>query len=126
MIGKNATAAVIVAATIGAAALTPATHVRAATKYDGSWSVVVYTSSGPCDQSYRFSGQIVDGAISYSDGSVVVSGRISPRGAAYVRVSSGSNWAVGSGRMSASYGSGTWRGRGPDGYCSGTWQASRT
>src|SRR5579872_2027066 len=44
------------------------TYAQAATKFDGTWSVVIYTKSGPCDPSYRISGQIVDGQIYYAYG----------------------------------------------------------
>ena len=59
---RNTAGTILLAATVTAAALTQATYVRAASKYDGNWSVVVYTRSGPCDPAYRFSGQIVNGA----------------------------------------------------------------
>ena len=58
--------AIVLAATVAASAVTQATYVRAATKYDGAWSVVIYTRSGPCDAAYRFSGQITNGIISYN------------------------------------------------------------
>jgi hypothetical protein len=58
--------AIVLAATVAASALTQATYVRAATKYDGAWSVAIYTKSGPCDAAYRFSGQITNGIIYYS------------------------------------------------------------
>ena len=73
---RNTATTVLLTATITAAALTQATYVRAASRYDGNWSVVVYTRSGPCDPAYRFSGQIINGAIAYGGGS----GSISPDG----------------------------------------------
>jgi hypothetical protein len=116
---------ILLAATLAAAALTQATYSRAATKYDGSWSLVVYTRHGPCDQSYRFSGQIVNGLIEYS-GVVNLSGRVRPGGAAYARVTSGANYAVAYGHMTATRGSGVWRGQAPSGFCSGIWAATRS
>src|SRR5262249_61086208 len=65
---RNTAGTILLAATVTAAALTQATHVRAAGKYDGNWSVAVYTRSGPCDAAYRFSGQIVNGVIVYNGG----------------------------------------------------------
>ena len=65
---RNTVSTILLAATVTAAALTQATYVRAATKFDGNWSVVVYTRSGPCDAAYRFSGQIVNGVIVYNGG----------------------------------------------------------
>lgn len=56
MIRYNA-ATILFVATIAAAALTQATYVRAATKYDGAWSIVIVTRAGPCNAAYRFSGK---------------------------------------------------------------------
>ncbi|HXR35671.1 MAG TPA: hypothetical protein VN754_06970 [Candidatus Binataceae bacterium] len=116
---------VLLAATVAASALTQATYVRAATKYDGAWSVVIYTRTGPCDAAYRFSGQITNGIITYTGGPVDFTGRVRSGGAAYVRVSSGSNYAVAHGRLAVRRGSGVWHGQGPNGYCTGTWSATR-
>jgi hypothetical protein len=94
---RNTAGTILLAATVTAAALTQATHVRAAGKFDGNWSVAVYTRSGPCDAAYRFSGQIVNGVIVYNGGlgPIDFSGRVRPNGAAYLRVASGSAFAVG-------------------------------
>jgi hypothetical protein len=99
-----------------------------ASKFDGNWSVVVVTRSGPCDAAYRFSGQIFNGAIAYGGGlgSVDFAGRVRPNGAALLRVSSGANYAVASGRLGAARGSGTWRGQSSSGRCSGVWSATRS
>jgi hypothetical protein len=119
--------AILLAATVTASALTQATYVRAATKYDGAWSVVIYTRSGQCDAAYRFSGQITNGIISYSGAfSVDFSGRVRPGGAAWARVSSGANYALASGHMTVTRGGGVWHGQGPNGRCAGTWVATRT
>jgi len=119
--------AFVLAATVAAAAVTQATYVRAATKYDGSWSVAIYTRTGPCDAAYRFSGQIINGIISYSGAfGIDFTGRVRPGGAAWARVSSGPNYAVANGRMSVNRGGGVWHGQGPGGYCAGTWVATRT
>jgi hypothetical protein len=124
---RNAAGATVLAATLAAAVLTPATDARASSRYDGAWSVVIYTKTGSCDQSYRFSGQITNGIIFYSGlGAVDVTGRVKSNGAAYVRVSSGSNYAMGYGRMTTRHGAGTWRGRLSSGSCTGTWAATRT
>ncbi len=118
--------AILLTAVLAAAALTQATYARAATRFDGSWSMVVYTRNGPCDQSYRFSGQIVNGVITYGSLGVNLSGYVNSGGGAYARVSSGSSYAVAYGRLSATRGGGTWRGRTSAGFCSGTWAATRT
>ena len=108
-----------------AAVLIPAAAVQAAGKYDGLWSVVVYTSKGPCDVSTRFSGQIINGEISYAYGSLEVTGHVDAKGVTFVHVIYGSAHGEAHGRMSATRGSGTWTGIGPDGRCTGTWMATR-
>ena len=121
------TGAIVLAAAVAASALTQATYVRAATKYDGAWSVVIYTRKGPCDAAYRFSGQITNGIIYYTGGfGVDFTGRVRPGGAAWARVSSGPHYAVANGRMTATRGGGVWHGQGPNGACAGTWTAMRT
>jgi hypothetical protein len=122
---RSSATSILVAATVAAGALTQATYVRAATKFDGAWSVVVYTRSGPCDAAYRFSGQIVNGAIVYGGGGISLAGRVRPSGAASLRVSAGSAYAVASGHLTATHGSGSWYGQASGGRCSGTWVASR-
>jgi hypothetical protein len=92
--------------------------------FDGSWSVLIVTRSGPCDQSYRFGANIYNGIVS-GGGGASVSGRVSNNGSVSVSVSSGSSSAYGSGRLSRNSGGGSWRGRGPQGTCSGSWSASR-
>ena len=116
---------ILLAATVTAAALTQATYVRAAGKFDGNWSVVVYTKSGPCDAAYRFSGQVVNGAIVYSGGGIDLAGRVRSNGAASLRVSAGSAFAVASGHLSANRGAGTWYGQAGGGRCTGNWVAQR-
>jgi hypothetical protein len=120
----RSTSTVLLAATVTAAVLTQATYVRAATKFDGNWSLVVYTRSGPCDASYRLAGQIVNGAVVYGGG-VQVYGRVRANGAAHLRVSSGSAYAVGSGHLTATHGAGSWYGVASGGRCSGSWVATR-
>src|ERR1700689_5287729 len=103
---RNTATTILLAATVTAAALTQATYVRAATKFDGNWSVVVYTRNGPCDAAYRFAGQIVNGVIGYSGGlgSIDLAGRVRTSGAAYLRVASGSALSLASGDFDAGRG----------------------
>ena len=123
---RHSAATILVVATIAAAALTQATYLRAASKYDGAWSIVITTRTGPCSAAYRFSGQIWNGIIYYSGGGPIsFNGRVRSNGAAWVRVSSGSNYAVAHGRLTVGRGSGTWRGKSADGYCAGIWSAMR-
>ena len=125
---RNTAGMILLAATVTAAALTQATYVRAASKFDGNWSVVVMTRSGPCDAAYRFSSQVFNGAIAYGGGlgSGDFAGRVRSNGAALLRVASGANYAVASGRLGAARGSGTWRGQSSSGRCSGAWSATRS
>jgi hypothetical protein len=127
MIRNTRTTAVALplAATVVASASTWTTSALAETRFDGPWSVAVYTTTGPCDPSYRFSGQIVDGAISYAYGSLEVTGRVEASGAAFVRVTAGARRGEAHGRMTVTHGNGTWSGIGPDGHCAGTWNAIR-
>jgi hypothetical protein len=98
----------------------------ARTPYDGNWSVLIVTQSGPCDQAYRYGLSIRDGAVFYEgSASVNVAGRVRGGGYVDVRVSAGSQGAAGSGRLGKTYGSGSWRGTGSMGTCLGTWTAER-
>jgi hypothetical protein len=108
---------------VGASAGAPPAH---AASFDGPWSVVVVTRSGPCDPSYRYGVMIRGGLVSYQGGGAVnVSGRVSKSGHVSVNVSAAGNSALGSGRLSGGRGGGTWRGHGPSGACSGTWSATQ-
>jgi hypothetical protein len=98
----------------------------ASTAFDGRWSVVIGTRSGPCDPQYRFGVRIINGNITYEGGGAGnAQGRVSPSGSVTVSVASGPNAASGQGRLTRDYGTGTWRGQGPGGVCSGAWQAWR-
>jgi hypothetical protein len=115
----------LLVATLAASSSTPTTVAHAGTQFDGQWSVVVYTSSGPCDRSFRFSGQIVNGEISYAYSNIQVNGRVEPSGATHVQVVAGGAHGEAHGHMTATSGSGTWSGQGPDGRCAGTWIVTR-
>lgn len=106
-------------------ALAPA-PAAARTNYDGNWSVLIVTQSGPCDRGYRYGLAIRDGRVFY-DGSLAVNvdGRVSNNGMVRVRVSAGSQGATGTGRLSRDYGEGSWQGDGSAGSCWGTWTAER-
>jgi hypothetical protein len=108
------------------AALLGPTPAAARTPYDGNWSVVIVTDSGPCDRAFRYGLSIRDGAVFYEgSASVNVAGRVGKGGQVSVQVSAGSRGATGAGRLSRTYGSGNWRGIGSMGDCSGTWTAER-
>ena len=94
--------------------------------FDGNWSVLIVTKSGPCDQAYRYGLSVRDGRVLYDGSAAVnVAGQVSPSGAVNVRVWAGSQSANGAGRLSRDYGGGQWRGVSSSGTCSGTWSAER-
>jgi hypothetical protein len=94
--------------------------------FDGQWSVLIVTNSGACDRAYRYGLSIQNGAVIYHGSAAVnVAGRVANNGVVQVRVWAGQQGASGSGRLSRSDGSGTWRGTGSMGTCSGVWTAER-
>ncbi|TMJ05726.1 MAG: hypothetical protein E6G97_02170 [Alphaproteobacteria bacterium] len=98
----------------------------ARTNYDGNWSVLIVTNSGPCDRAYRYGLSIRNGRVSYEGSAAVnVEGRVAPNGAVRVRVWAGSQSASGAGRLSNNYGSGMWQGAGSASSCAGSWTAER-
>jgi hypothetical protein len=120
MIRTAALAAVVLAATAAASAA------RAATPFDGAWSVLIVTEKGECDRAYRYPVRIQNGVVTYGgEASFNISGRVTGKGVVNVSVSRGSARADGSGRMSGSSGSGSWKGTASNASCSGTWTAER-
>lgn len=98
----------------------------ARTSFDGNWSVLIVTDSGSCDRGYRYGLSIRNGKVFYEGSAAVnVDGRVSPNGRVQVRVWAGSQSANGVGRLSRTYGSGTWRGAGSASSCAGTWTAEQ-
>ena len=113
-------------ATVFAVAMSAAGPSAHAASFDGPWSVLVVTRSGPCDQAYRYGVTISRGVVSYAGGGPVsLTGRVAPSGNVTVRVSSGPQYVIGTGRLSRSAGHGSWRGQGPNGSCAGVWSATR-
>jgi len=108
-----------------AGALAPA-PVAARSAFDGQWSVLIVTNSGPCDRAFRYGLAIQNGEVSYQgSASVNVAGSVAKNGLVKVRVWAGRQGASGSGRLSRTDGSGTWEGTGSMGSCSGVWTAER-
>jgi len=106
-------------------ALVPAPAV-ARTHYDGNWSVLIVTNSGPCDRAYRYGLSIRNGRVFYEGSAAVnVDGRVAPNGRVQVRVWAGSQSASGTGRLASTYGSGMWQGTGSGSSCAGSWTAER-
>jgi hypothetical protein len=92
--------------------------------FDGAWSVLIVTQKGTCDRAYRYPVQIQNGTVGYAgSASFTVSGKVGDAGAVTVTVARGSQSATGTGRMSATDGSGIWTAA--SGECSGTWTAER-
>ena len=62
----------------------------ARTTYDGNWSVLIVTNSGPCDRGYRYGLSIRNGAVFYEGSAAVnVAGQVSGNGTVKVRVWAG-------------------------------------
>ena len=109
-----------------ALAVTPKPAAAATSSFDGNWSVLIVTNSGPCDQFYRFGLFIRNGDIFYNGSTpVTLNGRVKSNGSVRVHVSSGAQKANGIGRLSLDYGRGEWRGAGSSGTCVGWWTAER-
>jgi hypothetical protein len=116
----------ITLATALAAAVAGAAPTASAAVFDGPWSVLIVTRRGACDPSLRIGVMIRGGRVSYlGGGAVAVSGGVSKSGRVTVSLSSGGQFAAGSGRLSNGRGGGTWRGQGSKGVCSGTWSAAQ-
>jgi hypothetical protein len=100
----------------------PASPATSAPSYDGLWSVVIVTEKGSCDRAYRYPIRISNGAM-VNEGSspAAITGKVAGNGAVTVTVSTGNKSATGSGRLSGTIGTGSWKG----GDCAGTWEAER-
>jgi hypothetical protein len=102
------------------------TRAAAGTNFDGNWSVLIVTKSGPCDPGYRYGLSIRNGRVFYEGSAPVnVNGEVNGTGAVNVRVSAGSQGANGWGRLGRDFGNGSWRGLGSSGSCSGSWTAEK-
>ncbi len=101
----------------------PSDAARRSTTFDGSWSVVIYTTSGDCDRSLRYSLQIIGGQIVSQQQNYQLAGAVAPNGAIRVTVAEAGRSASGSGRLVGNNGSGQWRTS--TGQCAGQWTAVR-
>ena len=110
-----------------AAALTVTTVAASApgvakSNYDGQWSVSIVTEKGDCDRGYRYPIGINNGVLfNAGDTSFDISGKVANNGAVVVKVAHGDKAATGTGKMSQTYGQGSWSG----GACAGSWTAER-
>ncbi len=113
------------ALSLGIAIAAPA-PVAMAAAHDGNWSVLIITEKGTCDKAYRYSVAVADGQVRYQgDAAVNFNGTVGSSGAVKVSIRLGEQGASGSGRLTATAGTGTWRGVGGSGDCSGRWEAER-
>lgn len=116
-----AVAALAVATTAASAPGVAKSNV-AKSNFDGSWSVSIVTEKGECDRGYRYPIAINNGTlVNAGDTAFDISGKVANNGAITVRLAYGDKAAVGTGRMSPTYGTGSWSG----GSCAGTWTAER-
>jgi hypothetical protein len=102
---------------LGVSIATPA----AAATFDGAWNVQIASSNMACPSGTSVSIGINNGQVASGNAMVTASGHVADAGAISVTLISGMKRAVGSGRLTATSGSGTWRGA----LCSGTWTAQR-
>jgi hypothetical protein len=100
---------------------------KAEGKFDGRWSAVLATKSGPCDAAYRGAVQVINGNVEVQGApNNVLSGRVSPNGSVTVRGALGANLnGIAWGRLSGNSGSGRWRVHMENGNCFGVWTARR-
>jgi hypothetical protein len=93
--------------------------------YDGLWTVLIRTNSGPCDPSYRYPARIVGGQLLHADRdlSYEISGVVVSSGAIAVTVNKGIGTATGYGRLHGGSGGGHWSAGGNT--CTGVWTAMR-
>src|SRR6266481_5618401 len=89
----------------GLAFATPA----AAATFDGEWNVQIASSNAVCNSGVSVSIGINNGQVASTSAMVTASGRVADAGNISVTLASGLKRAVGSGRLSGTSGSGTWR-----------------
>lgn len=106
--------AALVGTTVGT---TPAS----AATFDGDWNVQIASSNAACASGVSVSLGIANGQVASNTATVTASGRVADAGNISVTIASGMKRAVGTGRLSGTAGSGTWRAA----MCSGTWTAQR-
>ncbi len=98
-----------------------ATTPAAAATFDGEWNVQIASTNTACGSGASVSIGINNGHVASTNAVMTASGRVADAGNIIVTLTSGVKRAVGSGRLTATSGSGTWRGP----LCSGTWTAQR-
>jgi hypothetical protein len=116
----NTSSKSLIAASLFAAVLGFATPSAAAT-FDGDWNVLITSSNAACPSGASVSIEINNGQVASNSAAVTASGRVADAGNISVTLANGVKRAVGTGRLSGTSGSGTWRAA----LCSGTWTAQR-
>ena len=106
-----ATRLIIFTAAFVASATAANPSAKAAGKFDGSWSAVLATKTGPCDATYRGAVQVINGIVQVEGApNNVLSGRVSPSGSVTVRGALGANlYGIAWGRLSGNSGGDRWR-----------------
>jgi hypothetical protein len=116
----NTSSKFLIAASLFSATLGFATPSTAST-FDGDWNVQITSSNAACPSGASVSIEINKGQVASNSAAVTASGRVADAGNINVTLASGVKRAVGTGRLSGTSGSGTWRAA----LCSGTWTAQR-
>ena len=122
---RNHPARLLIGTLCVAAVIAPMPSANAASKFDGMWSAVFRTKSGPCQPAYRGAVQVANGIIQVASTAGSLSGRVSRNGSVRATGYMGANYGVASGRVSANFGSGTCRAHMESGNCVGVWTAQR-
>jgi hypothetical protein len=108
---------------VGATAAAPCAY--AASKFDGAWSAVFRTKSGPCPPATRGAVQVANGIIEVASTAGSLSGRVSRTGVVRATGHMGASYGVASGRVSGNFANGTWQAHMAGGSCVGVWTAQR-
>jgi hypothetical protein len=108
-----------------AIATAPVSTAAAATRYDGPWTVVFATRTGPCDATYGLEINIVDGVLSHPN-LVRFHGQVARSGVVHASLAVEDKLADGSGTLQNDTGRGVWVGSAAGVRCSGVWTAQRS
>jgi hypothetical protein len=111
---------------IAAALFLPATDcmAKAASSYDGAWSLLFVTQRGACDSAYNFNVNISNGNVTHPN-LVKFRGKVTARGIVHASVTVQDKHAVGAGRLTTNFGQGSWSGYSGSARCSGYWTAQK-
>lgn len=103
--------------------LLPLAHpARAATPFDGNWSILAVTESGSCDRAYRFPVRVTNGKITYAGtAKTTATGSVDRGGRVRVNFVNGAQRLIASGAARGGAGAGSWISQS----CKGNWTAER-